>query len=179
MSRLTSPATTSVRRKRKRPKSAFCASSGLVKVPRYHVPKSGSSKEHPRWSFPKDKSNNFLNHVQKRSKKLPGPGSYSMRSLWSTPVKTLVSGGFGSSAKRITPIDEISKNMKWVPGPSNYRNIKHVSSKRTLGGKQGKQIGGTFLDQCEFNGKHLPAPNKYELKHSLTQKRGFHFAMGL
>ena len=65
--------------RRTRPRTAY-TKDGLVRVPPYNVPKNGLSPVEPKWTFNRDKASNFLTHVQAKEKKLPGPGTYEVKS---------------------------------------------------------------------------------------------------
>lgn len=149
-------------KKHVRPKTAY-DKKGCVNVPLYDVPSQSKLDRPPKWSFTKDKCTNFLTGVQKRSKLIPGPGSYETLSSFTSPSKgqkNLLSG----KSKRVTVIDEIAKLSKPIPAPNHYKNISNADKLRfnqriiTFN----KADGNGFLDECEFNGKTLPGPNKYE-----------------
>jgi len=108
------------------PKTAY-DKKGLVNVPLYDVPSQSKLDKPPKWTFTRDKCSNFLDGIQKRSWKLPGPGSYETVSCFSSSSKgqkNLLAG----KAKRVTVIDEVARQSKPIPAPNFYKNIKNPAA---------------------------------------------------
>lgn len=63
--------------------------------------------------------------VQKDAKGKPGPGSYEIKSQFSTPKSRATKGLMASGGERRTVIDEISRRTKKIPAPNHYKEIKY------------------------------------------------------
>ena len=87
----------------------------------YYVPKAGLPPKHPKITFPKDKVKCFLDHLQRRAKKLPGPPEYFKPLEW--PQKNL-SLKFNKGSKRTTFTDEVIKIKKPIPSSAHYNPEK-------------------------------------------------------
>ncbi len=95
MSVVNSPGPKMSGRRRTRPRTAYDR-KGLVAVPSYELTNKAALHRNPAWQFGRDKNSNFLMKVQKDSKGKPGPGSYEIKSQFSTP-KSRASKGLMSS----------------------------------------------------------------------------------
>jgi len=95
----------------------------------YRTPKAGLPVRNPIISFPKDKCQNFLEHVQRRAKKLPGPPQYHKPLAWPSRNHSLK---MGKQSQRTTFTDEVIKITKEIPG-SNHYNTKKTLPKVKLG----------------------------------------------
>lgn len=58
---------------------------GTIEVTDYPVPRNTLPSKTPSYSFPKDKSQNYIEIAQRKGKKMPGPGDYEVKSCFETP----------------------------------------------------------------------------------------------
>ncbi len=95
----------------------------------YKTPKAGLPIKNPLISFTKDRCKNFLEGVQKRAKKTPGPPEYFKPLVWPSRNHSVK---MKLDSKRLTFTDEIIKITKEIPA-SNHYQPKKTLPKVTLG----------------------------------------------
>lgn len=130
----------------------------------YKTPKAGIPIKNPLISFTKDRCKNFLEHVQKRAKKTPGPPDYYKPFQW-PPRNHSVKMKLDS--KRTTFTDEVAKITKEIPASNHYNPKKSLPN--VLLGKSryliltdinwfSKAEGVNYISDVEFLAKTNPAP---------------------
>ncbi|CAI2379183.1 unnamed protein product [Moneuplotes crassus] len=132
---------------------------GTYYVTNYPLPKNALPPKSPMFTFPKDKSQNFLEVAQRNGEKAPGPGDYEVKSCFDTPIKTTVKASFGSTTKKKNFLDDLIRVEKRTPGPGTFNPKKKW---KIVGGMDGKGYRGSFLDECEVSGKEKPGVGRYK-----------------
>lgn len=117
---------------------------GSVQVTDYPLPKNSLPPKSPMYTFPKDKSQNYIEQAQRMGRKMPGPGDYEIKSCFDTPKKRPGSAAMGGKGDRRSHLDDLIRSAKKTPGPGHF-NPKVES--RIVGGVEIKGDRISFLDE--------------------------------
>lgn len=84
---------------------------GTVQIADYPVPRNTLPPKSHIYTFPKDKSSNFLEVAQRNGRRMPGPGDYEVKSCFDTPKKKTPSA-LGGKMSRKSHLDDIIRESK-------------------------------------------------------------------
>lgn len=131
----------------------------------YHPPRSNAClSSSPSYKIPKCSNKSFIQVVEEHSKGIPASSDYSKPLNWlSATVR-----GLGKGSKRNTIIDQIFKEKKKIPGPSDYKT-ELVNKIKGLG--MSKCQGISFMSETEYLSQASPSSHSYNLNDNLVKKR--------